>query len=108
LELATEPGKSTAVSVEDPVPPPPAALADLGSASTLTPEQDREVQQMAENWTAELSGSGLDPASPEYRQLWTDATRQSDLIFMQQFGGEVWHAHHIEAYHLAHAAEEQP
>ncbi|MEO6475969.1 MAG: hypothetical protein ABIQ96_12665 [Luteolibacter sp.] len=96
----------TAVSAEDPVPQP-AALADLGSGSTLTPEQDHEVQQMAENWAGELSGSGLDPASPEYRQFWDDAVRQSDLIFTQLYGGEAWHAHHIAAYHLAHAAEEQ-
>ncbi len=93
--------ETTVVSTRDPGLQP-AAWADLGSASTLTPAQDHEVQQMAEELAARLSHSGLDPASPEYRRLWDDAVRESDFIFMQRYGGEAWEAHHVEAYHLAH------
>lgn len=93
--------RSTALTDQGPAPQP-AVGVDLGSASTLTPEQDQEVQQMAEELTERLSCSGLDPASPEYRRLWNDTVRQSDFIFMQRYGAEAWEAHHIQAYHLAH------
>lgn len=93
--------ETSTVTAQNPVPQP-ASWADLGGASTLTPEQDREVQQMAEELTEQLSHSGLDPASQEYRSLWNDLVRESDFIFMQRYGGEAWEAHHIQAYHLAH------
>ena len=85
----------------------PAVWVDLGPASDLSPETQGEIQNMAESLQQRIAESGLDPTSPEYRQLWNESVADSDQVFRTLYGTHAWMQHHVEAYHLAHSAEEQ-
>ena len=87
--------------------PQPAVWVDLGEASSLTRVQQDEVQIMAESLSREITDSGLDPASPEYQQAWAQSVADSDQLFRQRYGDQVWMKHHVQAYHLAHSTGEQ-
>lgn len=84
--------------------PQPAVWVDLGEASSLSQDQQDEIQALAESLSRKITESGLDPASPEYKQLWEEAVVDSDQLFRQRYGNQAWMEHHIQAYHLAHSA----
>jgi hypothetical protein len=86
--------------------PQPAVWADLGDQLAANPERDRTIQQEAERLADEITGSGLQTDSEEYRALWNTAVADSDQLFRSRFGGGTWMAHHIQAHHLA-AAQQQ-
>ncbi|MEY3896646.1 MAG: hypothetical protein RLZZ214_2166 [Verrucomicrobiota bacterium] len=84
--------------------PQPAVWVDLGAASSLSQDKQDEIQGLAESLGRKITESGLDPASPEYKQLWDEAVVDSDQLFRQRYGNQAWMEHHIQAHHLAHAA----
>jgi hypothetical protein len=92
--------------VTAPVAPQPAVWVDLGAASSLSQDQQDEIQNLAESLSRQITESGLDPASPEYKQLWDKAVVDSDQLFRQRYGNQAWMEHHIQAHHLAHPAGE--
>ncbi len=87
--------------------PQPAVWVDLGEASSLTRSQQDEVQIMAESLSRKITDSGLDPASPEYKQTWTQSVADSDQLFRQRYGNQAWMKHHVQAYHFAGSSWEQ-
>ena len=93
--------------VGTPDTPQPAVWVDLGAASSLSQDKQDEIQGLAESLNRRITESGLDPASPEYKQLWDEAVVDSDQLFRQRYGNQAWLEHHIQAYHLAHATEKQ-
>lgn len=86
--------------------PQPAVWVDLGEASTLTRAQQDEIQIMAESLSRKITDSGLDPASPEYKQTWTQSVADSDQLFRQRYGNQAWMNHHVQAYHFARSTGE--
>ena len=100
--VATQTLKVIPKAVADPSEPvrQPAAWVDLGETSALTPSEQEEVQAAAVALHEQIAASGLDPDSPEYRDLWEKAVADSDRMFRQRFGGRAWVAHHIQAFHL--------
>jgi hypothetical protein len=82
----------------------PAVWVDLGAASSLSQDKQDEIQGLAESLSRKITESGLDPASPEYKQLWDEAVVDSDQLFRQRYGNQAWMEHHVQAYHLAHPA----
>ncbi len=87
--------------------PFPAVWVDLGDESSLAPEQLLELQRSAEELRERIADSGLDPASPEYRSIWENAVQDSDQAFRQRYGGQAWHQHHVQTYHM-HAGQASP
>ena len=87
--------------------PFPAVWVDLGDESSLAPEQLAEIQRSAEVLRARIVDSGLVPASPEYRSVWENAVQDSDQAFRQRYGGQAWHQHHVQTYHM-HAGQASP
>lgn len=87
--------------------PQPAVWVDLGATSSLSQDKQDEIQGLAESLSRQITESGLDPASPEYKQLWDEAVVDSDQLFRQRYGNQAWLEHHIQAYHLAHSTEKQ-
>lgn len=90
--------------VTDPNTPQPAVWVDLGAASSLPQDKQDHIQGLAESLSRKISESGLDPTSPEYKQVWDDAVVASDQLFRQQYGNQAWMEHHIQAHHLAQSA----
>ena len=82
--------------------PHPAVWVKLENSKYLTPAQQQEIQKAAEDLRDKIATSGLDPASPEYREFWIREVEQSDHTFRQRYGGRAWLQHHVQAYHLAH------
>jgi hypothetical protein len=82
--------------------PQPAVWVDLENSPGVTPAQQDEIQKSANELRDKIANSGLDPASQEYRDLWTLEVDQSDRIFRQRYGVKAWLQHHVHSYHLAH------
>lgn len=83
----------------------PAVWVDLGEGAALSPEASQGVQLIAEELKKEITESGLDPATPEYRRLWNRAVRESDWKFRARYGARAWTRHHIQAHHMAAASK---
>ncbi len=81
--------------------PQPAAFADLGPDSSLPPQFEADIQELAETVAAELQETGEDPATPAYHNAWAQHVEKSDFHLRQRYGGAVWSAHHIQAHHIA-------
>jgi hypothetical protein len=81
----------------------PAALVDLDEPSLLTPEQDQEVQAMAESFAQSVNSSGLDPSSIQYKELYNSEALKSDQAFRAKYGERSWMNHHIQSYHMNNA-----
>lgn len=78
----------------------PAALVDLDEPSLLTPEQEQDVQAMAESFAQSVNSSGLDPSSIQYKELYNSEALKSDQAFRAKYGERSWMNHHIQSYHL--------
>jgi hypothetical protein len=78
----------------------PAILVDLDEPSLLTPQQDQEVQAMAESFAQSVNSSGLDPSSIQYKELYNSEALKSDQAFRAKYGERSWMNHHIQSYHL--------
>ena len=87
---------------EHPVPnlPYPAVWVDLDTTPPLSADQQAEIQHAAEELVAKIKNSGLEPGSPEYRDLWLAAVADSDQLFKQRYGARLWLQHHAQAHHL--------
>ena len=79
----------------------PAVLVDLDEPSLLTPQQDQEVQAMAESFAQSVNSSGLDPSSIQYKELYNSEALKSDQAFRAKYGERSWMNHHIQSYHLS-------
>ena len=79
----------------------PAVLVNLDETSLLTPQQDQEVQAMAESFAQSVNSAGLDPASAQYREFYNNEALKSDQAFRAKYGERSWLLHHIQAYHLS-------
>lgn len=91
--------------VEQTLPAPPAqpaVLIDFGHESVSSPEARERLDEVAQQFTDTLTGSGLDPASEEYRNLWDEQQSAADTRFRSMYGGQAWASHHIRSYHAAH------
>ena len=90
-----------------PVAPQPAVWVDLGVSSSLSQDQQDEIQGLAESLSQRITESGFDPASPEYKQVWDEAVVDSDQQFRQRYGNQAWMEHHVHAHHLGNSAVKQ-
>lgn len=80
----------------------PAVLVDLDEPSLLTPQQDQEVQAMAESFAQTINSSGLDPSSMQYKELYNSEALKSDQAFRAKYGERSWMNHHIQSYRMNH------
>jgi hypothetical protein len=78
----------------------PAVLVDLDEPSLLTPQQDQEVQAMAESFAQSVNSSGLDASSIQYKELYNSEALKSDQAFRAKYGERSWMNHHIQSYHM--------
>jgi hypothetical protein len=78
----------------------PAVLVNLDEPSLLTPQQDQEVQAMAESFAQSVNSSGLDPSSILYKELYNSEALKSDQAFRAKYGERSWMNHHIQSYHM--------
>ncbi len=79
----------------------PAVLIDIADGAVSSPEAQERLQEVAEEFTAALNDSGLEPVSPAYRHLWDIERIRADTRFRSMYGGQAWSQHHIQTYHAA-------
>lgn len=79
----------------------PAAWADLGDKSGMSPEDLALIDDEADALKTLIEDSSHPPASQNYSDLWDHSIRESDRWFRLRFGSRAWMRHHIAAHHLA-------
>ncbi len=77
----------------------PAVLIEIPNESVSSPEAQERLQGVAEEFSASLNGSGLEPASIGYRNLWNMEQIKADTRFRSMYGGQAWSQHHIQTHH---------
>jgi hypothetical protein len=78
-----------------------AVLVDLGEPSMLTPEQNEDLQAMAESLVAKIDSAKPNISPTEFQEIFANEARKSDQSFRAKYGNISWMLHHIEAHHLA-------
>ena len=78
-----------------------AVLVDLGESSMLTPEQNEDLQAMAESLVAKIDSAKPNISPTEFQEIFANEARKSDQSFRAKYGNISWMLHHIEAHHLA-------
>jgi hypothetical protein len=78
-----------------------AVLVDLGEPSMLTPEQNEDLQAMAESLVAKIDSAEPNISPTEFQEIFANEARKSDQSFRAKYGNISWMLHHIEAHHLA-------
>ena len=78
-----------------------AVLVDLGESSMLTPEQNKDLQAMAESLVAKIDSAKPNISPTEFQEIFANEARKSDQSFRAKYGNISWMLHHIEAHHLA-------
>jgi hypothetical protein len=78
-----------------------AVLVDLGESSMLTPEQNEDLQAMAESLVAKIDSAEPNISPTEFQEIFANEARKSDQSFRAKYGNISWMLHHIEAHHLA-------
>lgn len=77
----------------------PAALIQIDHPAVASPRAEQQLDEIAGSFTEALQQSGLDPAAPEYRQLWNREQALADARFRAMYGGHAWMAHHVQSHH---------
>jgi hypothetical protein len=78
-----------------------AVLVDLGESSMLTPEQNEDLQAMAESLVAKIDSAEPNISPTEFQEIFANEARKSDQSFRAKYGNISWMLHHIEAQHFA-------
>ena len=77
----------------------PAVAIDLDHPAVSQPQARERLADIAEDFTQSVVESGLDPASPEYRQVWDREAATADARFRSMYGSQAWMSHHIQVHH---------
>ena len=67
----------------------------------LTPEQNEDLQAMAESLVAKIDSAEPNISPTEFQEIFANEARKSDQSFRAKYGNISWMMHHIEAHHLA-------
>ena len=78
-----------------------AVFVELGESSMLTPEQNKDLQAMAESLVAKIDSAKPNISPTEFQEIFANEARKSDQSFRAKYGNISWMLHHIEAHHLA-------
>jgi pimeloyl-ACP methyl ester carboxylesterase len=76
------------------------------AATRAAAEAARPQKQLAADFADALEQSALDPATPEYHQLWNRERAAADARFRAMYGGHAWMAHHVQSHHLQMSRQE--
>lgn len=99
------PPQDTAELMPDmPPAPQPAVMIDIDDPAVSLPDDKERLSAIASDFTDILTRSGMDPASPAYRQLWDREGIVADTRFRSMYGGHVWMNHHIQSHHAQNGA----
>lgn len=79
--------------------PQPAVMFDFDDPVVSQPEAKERLEAIASDFSGNLTRSGIDVASPAYRQLWDREAAVADVRFRSMYGGHVWMNHHIQSHH---------
>jgi hypothetical protein len=77
----------------------PAVLLEIDDPRVSHPEAKERLAAVATGFSTALTGSGLDGASPEYRELWNRERILAETRFRSMYGGQAWMNHHIQSHH---------
>lgn len=77
----------------------PAVAIDLDHPAVSQPQARERLADIAEDFAQSVVESGLDPASPEYRQVWDREAATADARFRSMYGAQAWKSHHIQVHH---------
>lgn len=79
--------------------PQPAVMVDFDDPAVSLPDAKERLEAIASDFSGNLTRSGMDVASPAYRQLWDREAAVADARFRSMYGGHVWMNHHIQSHH---------
>jgi hypothetical protein len=77
----------------------PAVFIEIDHPAVSSPDAGERLGEIAGEFADAISQSGLDPATPGYRQLWDREQVIADTRFRSMYGGHAWMAHHIQSHH---------
>ncbi len=58
------------------------------------------LDKLAAEFSENLEDSALAADSPDYRERFISEAWLNDIRFRTQYGGTLWHSHHVQAYHM--------
>lgn len=77
----------------------PAVLMEIDDPRVSNTEARERLTGVALDFTTALTQSGLDPASPGYREIWDRERIVAETRFRSMYGGQAWMNHHIQSHH---------
>jgi hypothetical protein len=84
----------------------PAVLIEIDHHAVSSPAAMEHLGEIAADFVDALTQSSLDPATPEYQQLWNRERAAADARFRAMYGGHAWMAHHVQSHHLQMSRQE--
>ena len=84
----------------------PAVLIEIDHPAVSSPAAKEQLGEIAADFADALEQSALDPATPEYHQLWNRERAAADARFRAMYGGHAWMAHHVQSHHLQMSRQE--